>query len=290
MISLLLYFGLISLLVFWLEAPSIDRGNLLIIKKNGGEELEDWLKKFHWDRKQEPTASGSLPSYKFYSEVVEILLSLARKMGGSYQDSLLFLRAGLQADRQFEKKMKEIILSCWLQMGVIVTITWGFIFGALFIVDVKVSFLKLIAIALWQVLGVCALPFLLKYYRFKYFSEIGKIWKILYILNSLVKVPLSRTEVLTVAGVSVLKEIKQKSLSHIVERLKQICQRTLQFGGSYEEDVTSLMEELRFQEKWHFELFEKRLTVIKLGLMAIFFLPSYLAFIFLLLNDLLALM
>ena len=61
-------------------------------------------------------------------------------------------------------------------------------------------------------------------------------------------------------------------------------------GGSYEEEVLTLMSELRFQEKWHFELFEKRLMVIKLGLMSIFFLPSYLAFIFLLLGDLLTLM
>jgi hypothetical protein len=290
MISLLLYLGLISFLVLWLDGSSMAAGNILITKRNPSEDLENWLKKFHWDRKQEPSASGSLPSYKFYSEVVEILLSLARKMGGSYQDSLLFLRAGLQADRQFEKKMREIVFSCWLQMGIIVAITWGFIFGALFIVDVKISIFKLIAIALWQLLGIFALPFLLNFYRLKYFSDIGKIWKILYILNSLVKVPLSRTEVLTMAGVGILKDIKQKSLSHIVERLKQTCQRTLQFGGSYEEDVSSLMEELRFQEKWHFELFEKRLMVIKLGLMAIFFLPSYLAFIFLLLNDLLALM
>jgi hypothetical protein len=64
----------------------------------------------------------------------------------------------------------------------------------------------------------------------------------------------------------------------------------LKLGSSYEEDLKYLMEELRFQEKWHFELFEKRLTVIKLALLSLFFLPSYLAFIFLLLSDLMALM
>src|SRR5690606_32412525 len=105
----------------------------------------------------------------------------------------------------------------------------------------------------------------------------------------LVKVPLSRTEILTIAGVMEIKSIKQKTLSHIVEKLKETCQKALQQGGSYEEEVLSLMNELRFQEKWHFELFEKRLMVIKLGLMSLFFLPSYLAFIFLLLGDLLSL-
>jgi hypothetical protein len=106
----------------------------------------------------------------------------------------------------------------------------------------------------------------------------------------LIKVPLSRTEILTIAGVAEIKTIQQKSLIHIVDKLKETCQKALQMGGSYEEEVLTLMSELRFQEKWHFELFEKRLMVIKLGLMSIFFLPSYLAFIFLLLGDLLTLM
>jgi hypothetical protein len=70
--------------------------------------------------------------------------------------------------------------------------------------------------------------------------------------------------------------------------LRATCERILKVGGSYDLEVRNLMEELRFQEKWHFELFEKRLTVIKLGILSIFLLPSYLMFIFLLLGDLMA--
>ena len=73
-------------------------------------------------------------------------------------------------------------------------------------------------------------------------------------------------------------------------KLKTTCQNTLKMGISYEDDVKYLMGELRFQEKWHFELFEKRLVVIKLVLLSVFFLPSYLSFIFLLLGDLMNLM
>jgi hypothetical protein len=109
-------------------------------------------------------------------------------------------------------------------------------------------------------------------------------------LKALVKVPLSRSEVLTAAGVQELALINQKSLETIIQKLKEACQKTLKLGQSYETDVDYLMGELRFQEKWHFELFEKRLTVIKLVLLSVFFLPSYLAFIFLLLGDLMALM
>ncbi len=291
MISALIYTFVIVGLVYWVETQSSPFSNSLIIKKsNPAEELETWLKKFNWGNRNELQNPGKLPVYKFYSEVVEILLSLARKMGGSYQDSLLYLREGLQDDRQFEKKLKEMIQGTWIQMSMMVVLTWGFIFSALALVDVKVSGLKLCLIAGWQSVGMSLLPVVIRYFRVRFFGDIGKLWKIFYVLRSLAKVPLSRTEVLTLAGVGEIKNIKQKSLSHIVEKLKQTCQRALQMGGSYEEDIQSLMAELRFQEKWHFELFEKRLMVIKLGLLSIFFLPSYLAFIFLLLGDLLSLM
>jgi hypothetical protein len=288
--SYIFYTFLILLLVFWVEQPHTFLPNSLIIRKNPALELENWLKKFNWGSRQDLKDPGILPSYKFYSEIIEVLLNLARRMGGNYQDSLLFLREGLQNDRQFEKKISEATLGMWLQMGLMMLITWTFIFGSLSLVDVKIKTLNLWFIFLWQFIGLSMLPLTLRVLRKKYFGEIGKIWKMLFILRSLVKVPLSRTEVLTLAGVNELSQIKQRSLSTIVLKLKEACQRTLKQGISYEEDVKYLMEEVRFQEKWHFELFEKRLTVIKLSLLSLFFLPSYLAFIFLLLGDLMTLM
>lgn len=288
--SYIFYFVLICGLVYWVEESKVFIPNSLILRKNPAEELENWLKKFNWKSRQDLPDLGRLPSYKFYSEIVEVLLSLARKMGGSYQEAILFLREGLQTDRQFEKKIKEAVLGMWLQMGLMMLLTWIFIFAALNLVDVKVRSTHLILIFAWQGVGLSVLPFLLRFFRKKYFGDIGKIWKMLFILKSLAKVPVSRTEVLTFAGVQELNNIHQKSLASIVLRLKETCQKCLKVGVSYEEDVKYLMEELRFQEKWHFELFEKRLTVIKLTLLSVFFLPSYLAFIFLLLGDLMALM
>jgi hypothetical protein len=264
--------------------------NLLIKRPHPGEELELWLKRFNWSARQELKELGKLPHYKFYTEVIEVLLGLARKMGGNYQDSFLFLREGLQLDRQFEKKIKEASVGTWLQMGLMFVLTWVFIVVALNLVDVKVGSGKLILIFLWQALGLSSLPAIMSYLRKKYFSEIGKLWKILFILKALVKVPLSRSEVFTLASVGELNNLTQKSLSPLVMKLKEACQKSLKLGTSYEDEVQYLMDELRFQEKWHFELFEKRLVVIKLFLLSVFFLPSYLAFIFLLLGDLMGMM
>lgn len=290
MFTLCLYAVLIAFLVYWVETPVALPINPLIKRPDPASELEEWLKKFHWGNRQGLEKQGALPVYKFYGDVVEVILNLARKMGGSYQDSLLFLREGLVSDRQFEKRLKEAVLGTWLQMGLMVSLTWMFIIGSLFITDIRPPVSKLILIAGWQAIGLLCLPSVLAHYRTKFFGDIGRIWKMLYVLHSLGRVPLPRSEALSLAGIRDLAEIRQKALSHIVEKLRATCERTLKVGGSYEVEVKGLMEELRFQEKWHFELFEKRLTVIKLGILSVFLLPSYLMFIFLLLGDLIDLM
>jgi hypothetical protein len=281
MISLIFYMFLIGGLVFWVEFGTVR----IPAHSDPGEELEEWLKSFRWGGE-----ANAIPSYKFYTEVLEVLLSLARKLGGHHKDAMLFLREGLQADRQFEKKLKELILGTWLQMLLMMALTWGFISAAMFMVDVRIALSKLLLIAGLQATGMAILPLAMRYLRTMLFSDIGKLWKILYVLSSLATVPLSRTEVFTLAGVTELTRITQKNLQHIVSKLKDTCQLALKQGGSYEQEVRYLMGELRFQEKWHFELFEKRLTVLKLAIMSIFFLPSYLAFVFLMLSELMVLM
>lgn len=288
--SYLIYLLFIITLVFWLEGHLVIFPNSLIIRKDPGAELENWLKNFSWGPRQEPKLQKALPVYKFYSEIINVLLTIARKVGGSYQESLFFLRECLQADRQFEKKIKESVLGMWLQMLMMMTLTWIFIFGASSIVEASVGVKNLVFIFSWQLIGLVLLPLMLKFFRKKYFNDIGRLWKILFILKALARVPMARTELFHRAGVSDLSVVKQKSLLPLVSKLKESCQKSLKLGVSYEEDVKYLMEELRFQEKWHFELFEKRLTVIKLLLLSVFFLPSYLAFIFLLLGDLMTLM
>lgn len=288
--SYVFYFVLVATLVLWVEGPYLFFSNSLIIRKNPGTELENWLKRFNWGNRQEIQDPGKLPVYKFYSEVVEVLLQLARRMGGNYQESLLYLREGLQSDRQFEKKIRDATLGMYLQMFLMMALTWLFIFCSLQLVEVRMKTLHLVFILLWQLSGMALLPLVLQTMRKFYFGDLGKIWKMLFVLKSLMKVPLARSEILTLAGVQELNHIQQKSLKEVVIKLKELCHKILKIGSSFEEDLKYLMGEVRFLEKWHFELFEKRLTVIKLVLLSVFFLPSYLAFIFLLLSDLMALM
>jgi hypothetical protein len=285
-----IYLAFLVVMLYWLGLETRYEFNLLKFRDHSGPHLEDWLKRFNWDRSSLSQDCGELPHYKFYTEIVEILLSLARKMGGRYQEPLLFLRQGLQADLQSEKKIKELYLGTTLQIGLMVMITWGFILGASFLVEIKMKGALLLGIMIWQLIGVISLPWIIRYCRKILFQDIGKLWKVLFVLKSLSKVPLSRTEILKISGAGDLEKITQKNLGPLVEKLLFICQKSREQGINSDEELSALMKELRFIENWHFELFEKRLVTVKLCLMAFFFLPSYLAFIFNLLGDLLALM
>jgi len=290
MVTMLIYLSFLAALIYWLGGESQLELKVLKFNKNPGQDLEEWLKRFNWERTTLNSSEVELPRYKFYSEVVETLLLLARKMGGKYQDSILFLREGLQTDLQSEKKNRELIFGTLFQMSFMVVVTWGFIAGASMLVEVKMNSMILVSIFAWQMLGLFSLLWLIKYFRKKYFQEIGTLWKVLFVMKSLSKVPISRSEILQLAGASEIEKIGQKNLQPLIEKLMHICQKSREQGFNSEYELSTLMNELRFIEKWHFELFEKRLVTVKLCLMAFFFLPSYLAFIFNLLGDLLALM
>lgn len=285
MILIFVYLSLILLLVYWIESEAIISPKLLNLNKNEAIQLENWLKKFNWN-KQEISTSIQLPRYKFYSSVVEILLELARKKGGRFNEGLLHLREGLIGDIQSEKRIKELLQGVWIQMILMFLMTWVFILSSLFMTKIKISIFTLTGIFSWQMLATIVLLFVLKGLRNYYFTDIGKLWKILHILKSLGHVPLARSEIYQIAGLSDLNSFTQKNLFPLSEKLQDTCKEALRIGGNYLDEINSLMEELRFQEKWHFELFEKRLSALKLALLTIFFLPSYLFFIFLLMEKL----
>lgn len=284
-------FYMISLwgLVIWVENPLPKAFAFKILRKHPGDEMEAWLKKFHLGA-GELGRTEKLPFYKFYGELIELLLGLARKFGGNYQETFLFLKEGLQLDRQFERKINELLWGVTFQIAAMLFLTWGFIAVSLHMVDVKLGSWPLVLIFLWQGIGMSLVPIVVKKLRRFYFHDSGKIWRMLYVLKSLTSVPIPRSEILELAGISHLKTINSSNLSAVKERLIEACEKTLKWGKSYDDEVKYLMDEMRFIEKWHFELFQKRLGILKLVILSLFFLPSYLAFIFLLMSQLMAIM
>jgi len=275
---------------FWLLTSKRSKSATKLSLDEAGAELDRWIKNFEWGSKSFNGEQIRLINYKFYSQLIEQILNFSRKYGGQYQEGFLFLREGLRLDQQFEKKMKEIKLSSYFQILLIFTITWSFVLTVSYSANLRLSWNNYLGILCWQSLGLVQFPFWIKFLRKRYFHDIGLFWKILYSLRSLSNVPLARSEIFRLSELFRIEEIKQNSLIHLVQKLKRICEDTLKKGHPYDQEVKGIMEELRFIEKWHCELFEKKMGALKLLILSVFFLPSYLVFIFFILQHLMRLM
>ena len=262
----------------------------LKIAPTGAIALDEWLKKFTWGRTVELKGDFKIPKYKFYSDIIELVLDCARRFGGIYEENLLRIREGLEADHQFEVKCKDLVRGTWWQICIMFLITWAFIICSLSILQMPVPYSKLILLILWQIFGMILLPWIIFKIRKFYFSDVGILWKSLFMLKALVSVPISRSEVFLHAELFKLKNIKNKRLASLIEHIFDCCQRALRQGGSYEEEVNKIMKDLRFEENRIYGLFEKKLMVLKLAILSIFFLPTYLAFIYIILSDFISLM
>lgn len=248
-----------------------------------GEELMLWLKKFNWDRREQE--KPHLPQYKFFTPLVNLLLEMSRRYGGQYKEALQSIKESLNQDLQFEKKVKEFIWGSYFQKFCIFAISWGFIFLAQELCEIKLGLFIYLSIFIWQLVGLILLPLFISRLKKYYFAGIGQLWLSLYVLKAMSSVSLSRSEVFKLAKIYELQSIKHKNLEGVVGKLQASCELSLKQGGSYAKDIEELIQECRFLEKWHIELFEKRINAVKLLILSLFFLPSYLAFIYFLLQS-----
>lgn len=251
--------------------------------KGAGEELLEWVKKFNWTRRD--LDGHQIPNYKFFTDLINLLLEMSRRFGGQYKEALISVRESLSADIQFEKKLKEFIWGSYFQKSCIFILSWGFITLATSMTDIQLARGVYLGIFSWQVIGLILFPFICRKLKSYYFDGIGKIWLSLYVLRSLSSAGLARSEIFKLAKISELHSVKHKNLESLVGKLQDTCESSLKQGGSYLKEVEELSQECRFIEKWHLELFEKRLGAFKLAILGGFFLPSYLGFMYFLLSS-----
>lgn len=279
--SILFYLILILLLAIWALRPE----NSVISLTESGKGLEDWLKKFHWSGPALQTKI-ELPRYKFFSDLVEMLLSQARQWGAQYQQVFITLREILHQDLQFEKQLKEFVQGCWFQMGLIVAMSWLFIILGTTWVEIKFPLKYKIIIGSWQLLGMMSFFFGIRLLKTRYLSALGAFWKSLICLRSLAETALPRSEVVRLSQIKSLDQYSHHEWNDFKQKVQHLGQWMLSSGQSPVKEIGYLMEELRFLEKHQMAQFQKMSHALKFAILAIFFIPAYFAFLFIIFSNL----
>lgn len=279
--NIIYYFIFILLLAIWATTTSKS----VILVKSNGQGLEEWLKKFHWSGPALQTKL-ELPRYKFFTELIEILLSMARQWGAQYQQVFLTLREILHQDLQFEKQLKDFIQGCWFQMLFIVMMSWLFIILGMSWVGLDFPMKYLMGIGCWQLIGMGVFFLGLKQLKKYFLDPLGKFWRSLICLRSLAETALPRSEVVRLSQIKELDQIEAREWSDFKIKLQHLAQWMLGHGQSPIKEINYLIDELRFLEKHQIQKFQKMSHVLKFTVLVVFFIPAYFAFLFIIFSSL----
>ncbi len=279
--NIVIYLIIILLLAIW--ALSAEKSVLSVTQS--GKLLEDWLKKFHWTGAA-LQKNLDLPRYKFFSDLVQVLLSLARQWGAQYQQVFITLREILNQDLQFEKQLKEFIQGCWFQMVLIVCMSWLFIILGTSWVDIKFPKSYMVMIGAWQTLGMICFHFGILYLKKRYLEGLGRFWKSLICLRALAETALPRSEVVRISELKNLDECYHQEWVDFKVKVHHLGQWMLSSGQSPLKEINYLIEELRFLEKHQIQSFQKMSHIYKFIVLVIFFIPAYFAFLFIIFSNL----
>lgn len=215
-----------------------------------------------------------LAQYKFFTEVIGILLKSSKSYGTKIGVFLPEIKKALINDIRFEKKIRSEFYGGLFQMFLVLS------FGVIFTLSLEFQLSKPLSLGDYTLaITLSCLGFFLYLLSFVLVKEfifkgVETYLMVLYRVKVLIyaKIPLSSVQ--SEAEVSSLSG--DKALAPLKQRLYLILENIKEMGRVDEADVNMLLEEMWFVADLKFEKFIKYLSGLKLFIIVFFFLSSFL--------------
>lgn len=217
----------------------------------------------------------SVTTYKFYSNVVILLLKSQRTFGLSIELPLRFIRDELVLDLNFENKLISELKVSLFQFFLISFLTWCLIYFSSILLECSLNSSHLILILIIQICGFIIFfsgSFLKRNHTFKNYLELYSI--IFHFLTfSEVGYPISKT--ITESNLFKLNRLKFKRFSEWLQNLESNVKKWQNQGVSINDELKILIKELAFLQEEDFCAFGRFLNAYKLLIIILFFLSTY---------------
>ncbi len=225
-------------------------------------------------------SSIELHSYKFYTNLLEELLTYKRQFGISLSKILIPIRNGIKKDFQFEKKIQNELLGGIVQFLFVSMITWLFSFMVYKMVNLGSSFTTKMIILVLQIIGLTLYCVIYRIQKNKQFRIFEIYFKVLFSLLSLMDVGLPSSKVLNNSNFHLIDEFQDKHFFIVNKKLKGLVDVYKNNGHQIKGDLEGLLEEIYFLQDERFEQFLKFLTLLKFSILSLFFLSAYFIYLF----------
>lgn len=228
------------------------------------------------------TCKKAVPTYKFYSRLVEELFEFRNRFGSEIRTSLKEIRKSLSLEIRENKKIKEAVMGGYFQYFSMCSFIWGFLFMAQNLIDAQIETKDLVLVFFWQVLGCVLLVTVIRKRKHVLFEPFDQYFMYLYRFKTMLRTSRPLDEILK----SFQKDKNDKSFSMIDERVNILCVQIKKRGKVDLEEVDHLLQELWDHFELQFSKFSTNLVALKLASLVIFVLPSFFISLFVIFGSL----
>ena len=261
-VGLLVFYGINFSFSFFQKSILPHRRGIVL-----GKEISILLRTLH--------PKVSLVDYKWFSNIVEILLTLQKKFGLQIHPCLRKIRSLLIDDVKLERKRFGEILSSLAQFAIISLMTVIFYLSFTSLI-VRVSPLILIKILCFQALGSLLFFLVEKFIHKKYFDSIDKLFCSMMKLSVLSKANLPNQKILSLSLDTLPSTVGQSETTLLKENLLLAVEKWTTHGSEISGELDFQMAELGDYREFVREKFLRFVNVFKFSTLCFFFLPSYL--------------
>lgn len=268
------FFGLLYLSL----PPNKDRNSntYSLSQKGAGKVLYEELLKLN----RSQLARGQsieLTQYKFFTELVDELLVNYRQTGANIFNYIGELRKNLLKDIKYEKKLAGARNSSLAEMGMIFGMSGMFSLFATSYAEINIPTSSLFLAFGWQLTGAFLFLYSMKVLRQKHFKPFHKYLRAASFLDIFIKTAHPVNVIAKKIELSSLD--KDKSLLHLKERMELILEQIKSHGIYDQSQGEELGAECWYCYEEKLERFFQEIKRLKLSVITLFFLGSYL-FIF----------
>lgn len=219
-----------------------------------------------------------LVKYKYFKELVYDLFKAKKTYGAPIDKAIGEIKKALSKDIYFEKKISSSLMGGIFQMLTITVTGLMFILMSCFQLKLKFPY-DTFAIALsLNGIGMVIYVFLFYYLKIKYFGSLERIIKCCYLLRCYLRCQMPVISAISKVHFSNISISKNES--YIKERIDLMLQKIKEVGYIDFTELDMQIDEIWLLFEFKFESFQKTLSVLKLGIITLFFLTSYLYVIY----------
>lgn len=219
-----------------------------------------------------------LVHYKYFKELVYDLFKAKKTYGAPIEKAIGEIKKSLSKDIYFEKKISASLMGGVFQMLTITVTGLMFILMSCFQLKLKFPYDTFaIAISL-NIIGGLIYVVLFYYLKAKYFGSLERIIKSCYLLRCYLRCQMPVISAISKVNFSNLNISKNEV--YIKERIDLMLQKIKEVGYLDFSELDMQIDEIWLLFEFKFENFQKILSVLKLGIITLFFLTSYLYVIY----------